>query len=328
MRRGASSRTIVARTKSSATPCLRVARDVRGAVPRWAASTSRTGSALTFASMTDVSSASEARTTASGARRNERGRWRAAVFAPEGDGVRARLGSDAWRVGLSILGLAVVFFAYRQQAHVDQWVVKLHRPAPDRGDVAPHRARPRGHLRRHAAAARHLDHLARKAVLIARPVRGGAGGGGHRAPPSRLRGDGRRRLLLELLVDRRRHPGAVARGRRGARPGRAPLPRALVPAALLPRLHARGGLPRRRRQGPAPQRARVGAHRVGCGRRGPAGHRDALGPAGATMVAGMLAELGIETRTVSPTVTQSWGRGTLRRDRCGRRRPPGERLRA
>jgi uncharacterized membrane protein YbhN (UPF0104 family) len=52
------------------------------------------------------------------------------VFAPEGDGVRARLGSDAWRVALAILGLAVVFFAYRQQAHLDQWIVKLTVPPP------------------------------------------------------------------------------------------------------------------------------------------------------------------------------------------------------
>jgi len=58
------------------------------------------------------------------------GRWRAAVFAPEGDGIRARLGSDAWRVGLSVLGLVIVFFAYRRQVHLDQWIVKLTVPPP------------------------------------------------------------------------------------------------------------------------------------------------------------------------------------------------------
>jgi uncharacterized protein (TIRG00374 family) len=52
------------------------------------------------------------------------------LFAPEGDGVRARLGSDVWRVVLSLLGLAVAFIAYRQNVHVDQWIVKATVPAP------------------------------------------------------------------------------------------------------------------------------------------------------------------------------------------------------
>jgi uncharacterized membrane protein YbhN (UPF0104 family) len=63
-------------------------------------------------------------------RRHEEARWRAALFAPEGDGVRARLGSDVWRVVLSVLGLAVSFIAYRQNVHLDQWVVKATVPPP------------------------------------------------------------------------------------------------------------------------------------------------------------------------------------------------------
>jgi glycosyltransferase 2 family protein len=78
-----------------------------------------------------VPSAPTSRSTATArSRARASGRWRAAVFAPAGDGIRARLGSDAWRVGLSVLGLVVVFFAYRQQAHLDQWIVKLTVPPP------------------------------------------------------------------------------------------------------------------------------------------------------------------------------------------------------
>ncbi len=52
------------------------------------------------------------------------------MFAPEGDGVRARLGSDVWRVVLSVLGLAVTFFAYRQNARLQVWFVNQTVPAP------------------------------------------------------------------------------------------------------------------------------------------------------------------------------------------------------
>jgi uncharacterized membrane protein YbhN (UPF0104 family) len=81
--------------------------------------------------VTTTPSRSTSRQRTSLARRGDGGgRWRAVVFAPEGDGIRARLGSDAWRVALSIVGLVVVFFAYRQQAHVDQWIVKFTVPPP------------------------------------------------------------------------------------------------------------------------------------------------------------------------------------------------------
>jgi uncharacterized membrane protein YbhN (UPF0104 family) len=44
--------------------------------------------------------------------------------------VRARLGSDVWRVACSLLGLTVAFIAYRQNVHLDQWVVKVTVPPP------------------------------------------------------------------------------------------------------------------------------------------------------------------------------------------------------
>jgi len=58
------------------------------------------------------------------------GRWRAVVFAPKGDGVRIRLGSDPWRLALCALSLGVVIFAYRHDARVQQWLVHVTVPPP------------------------------------------------------------------------------------------------------------------------------------------------------------------------------------------------------
>ena len=52
------------------------------------------------------------------------------MFAPEGDGIRVRLGSDAWRVGLAIASLGIVIFAYRGNAKIQQWLVHLTVPPP------------------------------------------------------------------------------------------------------------------------------------------------------------------------------------------------------
>ena len=52
------------------------------------------------------------------------------MFAPEGDGIRVRLGSDAWRVGLAIASLGIVVFAYRGNAKIQQWLVHLTVPPP------------------------------------------------------------------------------------------------------------------------------------------------------------------------------------------------------
>ena len=65
------------------------------------------------------------------ARLRSEGRWRAAVFAPEGDGIRARLGSDLWRVVLSVLGLVAVYASFRYNSHVDEWLVRLTVPPPN-----------------------------------------------------------------------------------------------------------------------------------------------------------------------------------------------------
>ena len=65
------------------------------------------------------------------ARLRSEGRWRAAVFAPEGDGIRARLGSDLWRVVLSVLGLVAVYASFRYNSYVDEWLVRLTVPPPN-----------------------------------------------------------------------------------------------------------------------------------------------------------------------------------------------------
>jgi uncharacterized membrane protein YbhN (UPF0104 family) len=52
------------------------------------------------------------------------------MFAPKGDGIRVRLGSDVWRIVLSFALLAIVVFAYRHNARIQQWLVHLTIPAP------------------------------------------------------------------------------------------------------------------------------------------------------------------------------------------------------
>jgi len=59
-----------------------------------------------------------------------KGRWRAVVFAPKGDGIRTRLGSDPWRLLLCFVLFAIVLFAYRHDAKAQNWLVHLTVPPP------------------------------------------------------------------------------------------------------------------------------------------------------------------------------------------------------
>jgi len=52
------------------------------------------------------------------------------MFAPRGDGIRVRLGSDVWRIALSFFSLVIVVFAYRHDARIQQWLIHLAIPAP------------------------------------------------------------------------------------------------------------------------------------------------------------------------------------------------------
>ena len=57
-------------------------------------------------------------------------RWRSVFFAPQGDGVRVRLGSDVWRIVVIVLLFVIVVIAYRNDASIQKWFVHLTTPAP------------------------------------------------------------------------------------------------------------------------------------------------------------------------------------------------------
>ena len=52
------------------------------------------------------------------------------LFAPQGDGVRVRLGSDVWRIIFIVLLFAIVVIGYRNDASIQRWFVNLTTPAP------------------------------------------------------------------------------------------------------------------------------------------------------------------------------------------------------
>jgi uncharacterized membrane protein YbhN (UPF0104 family) len=69
-------------------------------------------------------------TTASAPGSAEQRQWRSIFFAPQGDGVRVRLGSDVWRlVVIAVLFLFVVI-GYRSGTGLQGWIVRLTTPAP------------------------------------------------------------------------------------------------------------------------------------------------------------------------------------------------------
>ena len=136
----------------------------------------------------------------------------------------------------------------------------------------------------------------------------------HRPVPPGLRRHRGRRLLVDVLpVDVGIPvPSLAARRRHG--PRGAPLPRPLVPAPLLPRVHARGGLPRHRRQGAL--LSVLASLLIGWGSAAAVrlvdGHP--LGAARAPRWSPRWSrELGIDVRSVAPTVAQSVGCRAVRR---------------
>jgi glycosyltransferase 2 family protein len=57
-------------------------------------------------------------------------RWRSVFFAPQGDGVRVRLGSDVWRIVVIVVLFVFVVIGYRNGAGLQGWFVRLTTPAP------------------------------------------------------------------------------------------------------------------------------------------------------------------------------------------------------
>jgi uncharacterized membrane protein YbhN (UPF0104 family) len=57
-------------------------------------------------------------------------RWRSLLFAPQGDGVRVRLGSDVWRLVVIVVLFTFVVIGYRNGAGLQGWFVRLTTPAP------------------------------------------------------------------------------------------------------------------------------------------------------------------------------------------------------